>query len=254
MSISLLSTNEMQDTFGVHPIGEDTEQLMAAVYLQVSIISQALIFVTRARSWFFVERPGLLLVAAFLAAQLAATLIAVYADWPFAKIKGIGWGWGIVIWIFSVVTFFPLDVFKFATRYFLSGRQWNNVFDNKTAFANRVDYGKSKREAQWAIAQRSLHGLQQPEASALFNNDNSNDFIELSEIAEQAKRRAEIARYASILRFTNTHGHEQRELMLALLVQAKGAAHAERARGVGGEAQGARRRHHPTQLHRLVGR
>ncbi|CAN6200971.1 unnamed protein product [Urochloa humidicola] len=181
-------------TFGVRHIGDSTEELMAAVYLQVSIISQALIFVTRARSWFFVERPGLLLVAAFLAAQLVATLIAVYAHWPFARIKGIGWGWGGVIWLFTIVTFFPLDIFKFAIRYFLSGKQWNNVFDNKTAFANELDYGKSKREAQWAIAQRSLHGLQQPEASGLFNTENTNDFIELSEIAEQAKRRAEIAR------------------------------------------------------------
>ncbi|XP_066372813.1 ATPase 2, plasma membrane-type-like [Miscanthus floridulus] len=197
-------THFFTNTFGVHHIGDSTEELMAAVYLQVSIISQALIFVTRARSWFFVERPGLLLVAAFLAAQLVATLIAVYAHWPFAKIKGIGWGWGAVIWLFSIVTFFPLDVFKFAIRYFLSGKQWNNVFDNKTAFANELDYGKGKREAQWAIAQRSLHGLQQPEASGLFNTDNSNDFIELSEIAEQAKRRAEIAR----LRELNTlKGH-----------------------------------------------
>ncbi|KAL6873411.1 hypothetical protein ACP4OV_013493 [Aristida adscensionis] len=182
------------NTFGVHPIGGNTDELMAAVYLQVSIISQALIFVTRARSWFFVERPGLLLVGAFMAAQLLATLIAVYAHWPFARIQGIGWGWGAVIWLFSIVTFFPLDVFKFAIRYFLSGKHWNNVFDNKTAFANELDYGKSKREAQWAIAQRSLHGLQQPENAALFNNDNTNDFVELSEIAEQAKRRAEIAR------------------------------------------------------------
>ncbi|KAF8658543.1 hypothetical protein HU200_059001 [Digitaria exilis] len=187
-------TNFFTNTFGVRHIGDSTEELMAAVYLQVSIISQALIFVTRARSWFFVERPGLLLVAAFLAAQLLATLIAVYAHWPFARIKGIGWGWGAVIWLFTIVTFFPLDIFKFAIRYFLSGKQWNNVFDNKTAFANELDYGKSKREAQWAIAQRSLHGLQQQETSGLFNTENNNDFIELSEIAEQAKRRAEIAR------------------------------------------------------------
>nr|CAD29297.1 plasma membrane H+ ATPase [Oryza sativa Japonica Group] len=180
-------------TFGVHPIGGSTEELMAAVYLQVSIISQALIFVTRARSWFFVERPGLLLVGAFLIAQLMATLIAVYANWPFAKMKGIGWSWGMVIWLFSIVTFFPLDIFKFAIRYFLSGKAWNNAFDNKTAFANELDYGKSKREAQWAIAQRSLHGLQQAETSTALFDDNK-DYLELSEIAEQAKRRAEIAR------------------------------------------------------------
>lgn len=46
------------------------EQMASAVYLQVSTISQALIFVTRSRSWSFVERPGFLLVIAFLIAQL----------------------------------------------------------------------------------------------------------------------------------------------------------------------------------------
>lgn len=49
---------------------DDFQKLASAIYLQVSIISQALIFVTRSRSWSFIERPGLLLVAAFLAAQL----------------------------------------------------------------------------------------------------------------------------------------------------------------------------------------
>lgn len=48
--------------------------MMAALYLQVSIISQALIFVTRSRSWSFVERPGLLLMTAFLIAQLVRLL------------------------------------------------------------------------------------------------------------------------------------------------------------------------------------
>jgi len=32
-----------------------------------------------------------------------------------------------VIWIYSLVTFVPLDLFKFAVRYVLSGRAWNNV-------------------------------------------------------------------------------------------------------------------------------
>lgn len=45
-------------------------KLASAVYLQVSTISQALIFVTRSRGWSFMERPGLLLVAAFIVAQL----------------------------------------------------------------------------------------------------------------------------------------------------------------------------------------
>lgn len=45
-------------------------RLASALYLQVSTISQALIFVTRSRGWSFRERPGLLLVGAFIIAQL----------------------------------------------------------------------------------------------------------------------------------------------------------------------------------------
>ena len=60
-----------------------------------------------------------------------ATIIAVYADWGFAKVKGIGWGWAGVIWLYSVVFYIPLDVMKFATRYILSGKAWVNMLENK---------------------------------------------------------------------------------------------------------------------------
>ncbi|CAL5440298.1 unnamed protein product [Camellia sinensis] len=180
------------ENFGVRSIRNNPDEVTAAVYLQVSIVSQALIFVTRSRSWSFVERPGLLLLTAFLIAQLIATLIAVYADWPFARIKGIGWGWAGVIWLFSIVFYFPLDLFKFLIRFALSGRAWDNMLQNKTAFTTKKDYGRGEREAQWALAQRTLHGLQPPRTSELFNDKNS--YRELSEIAEQAMRRAEVAR------------------------------------------------------------
>ncbi|KAL7183085.1 hypothetical protein ACSBR1_041711 [Camellia fascicularis] len=61
-----------------------------------------------------------------------------------------------------------------------------------TAFTTKTNYGKEEREAQWATSQRTLHGLQPPETTNLFS-DKSN-YRELSEIAEQAKRRAEVAR------------------------------------------------------------
>ncbi|KAG6502101.1 plasma membrane ATPase-like isoform X1 [Zingiber officinale] len=184
--------DQKQEKFGVRPIRDVPDEMMAALYLQVSIISQALIFVTRSRSWSFVERPGLLLLAAFLAAQLVATLIAVYASWEFARIQGMGWGWAAVIWVYSLITFIPQDVLKFIIRYALSGRAWGNLLDNKTAFTSKKDYGREEREAQWAAAQRTLHGLQPADTSELFNDKSS--YRELSEIAEQAKRRAEIAR------------------------------------------------------------
>lgn len=167
-------------------------------------------------------REGLVWYFELMVLQIA-TLIAVYANWGFAKIQGIGWGWAGVIWLYSIVFYVPLDFMKFAIRYILSGKAWLNLLENKvflwynfysfwngeyfclwigfellfqnawqTAFTTKKDYGKEEREAQWALAQRTLHGLQPPETSSIFNEKNS--YRELSEIAEQAKRRAEVAR------------------------------------------------------------
>ncbi|KAG6410300.1 hypothetical protein SASPL_128358 [Salvia splendens] len=169
----------------------DFRMLASAIYLQVSTISQALIFVTRSRSWSFVERPGLLLVAAFAVAQLVATLIAVYASWSFAAIEGIGWGWAGVIWLYNIITYIPLDIIKFFTSYALSGKAWDHVLERRIAFTRQKDFGKEHRELQWARAQRTLHGLQVPDTQ-LFNE--INNFSELNQLAEEAKRRAEIAR------------------------------------------------------------
>ncbi|CAD5175533.1 unnamed protein product [Musa acuminata subsp. malaccensis] len=180
---------------------DDFQKLASAVYLQVSTISQALIFVTRSRSWSFVERPGFLLVTAFLVAQLIATLIAVYADWGFTAIKGIGWGWAGVIWLYNIVFYFPLDIIKFLIRYALSGRAWDLVIEQRIAFTRQKDFGKEARELKWAHAQRTLHGLQPPDTK-MFGDRSS--FTELNQIAEEARRRAEIAR----LRELNTlKGH-----------------------------------------------
>lgn len=153
-----------------------------------------------------------------------ATLIAVYANWGFARIKGVGWGWAGVIWLYSVVFYFPLDFIKFAVRYILSGKAWDTLIERKveflsfvigvlkicnlcsysdaafdhmqTAFTSKKDYGREEREAQWALAQRTLHGLHPPETTTNLFSDKSS-YRELSEIAEQAKRRAEVARYTS---------------------------------------------------------
>ncbi|KAL3513220.1 hypothetical protein ACH5RR_025937 [Cinchona calisaya] len=166
-------------------------KLASAIYLQVSTISQALIFVTRSRSWSYVERPGLFLVVAFMIAQLVATLIAVYANWGFAAIEGIGWGWAGVIWLYNLIFYIPLDFIKFFIRYTLSGRAWDLVLEQRIAFTRQKDFGKEQRELKWAHAQRTLHGLQVPDTK-LFNE--ASNFTELNQLAEEAKRRAEIAR------------------------------------------------------------
>ncbi|KAG2714377.1 hypothetical protein I3760_03G023900 [Carya illinoinensis] len=182
-------------TFGVSSLqqkdADDFRKLASAVYLQVSTISQALIFVTRSRTWSFCERPGFLLVAAFVIAQLVATLIAVYANWSFAAIEGIGWGWAGVIWLYNLISYIPLDFIKFFIRYALSGRAWDLVIEQRIAFTRKKDFGKEERELKWAHAQRTLHGLHPPETK-MFSERTS--YTELNQMAEEAKRRAEIAR------------------------------------------------------------
>ncbi|KAL2237954.1 UNVERIFIED_CONTAM: Plasma membrane ATPase 1 [Sesamum indicum] len=167
------------------------DKLASAVYLQVSTISQALIFVTRSRGWSFTERPGLLLVGAFIIAQLVATLLSAVVTCDLFGIRKIGWGWTAVIWLFNIVTYMLLDPIKFAVRYGLSGRAWGLLLNKKTAFTSRKDFGKEAREAAWAAEQRTLHGLPSTE-SKMFANKHT--FQDINVMAEEAKRRAEIAR------------------------------------------------------------
>ncbi|XLS71495.1 hypothetical protein HN51_028360, partial [Arachis hypogaea] len=110
----------LQDKFGVSSLRHSPPEKMAALYLQVRIISRALIFVTRSCSWSYIERLGLFLLGSSMIAQLS-----------FARIKGIEWDWAGVIWLYSLVTYVPLDLLKFAIHYTLSGNAWDNLLDNR---------------------------------------------------------------------------------------------------------------------------
>ncbi|KAK8505611.1 hypothetical protein V6N12_038350 [Hibiscus sabdariffa] len=166
--------------------------LSSAIYLQVSTISQALIFVTRSQGWSFTERPGLLLVTAFVIAQLLATVISAQATWSFARIRAVGWGWCGVVWIYNILTYLLLDPIKFGVRYALSGRAWDLVLNQRTAFNTQKDFGKEAREAKWAAEQRTLHGLQTTSDPKIFSDKHT--FREINVMAEEARRRAEITR------------------------------------------------------------
>ncbi|GJN09214.1 hypothetical protein PR202_ga27198 [Eleusine coracana subsp. coracana] len=193
---AMKSTDFFTRTFNVKSLSGNNDEMMSALYLQVSIISQALIFVTRSRSWSFTERPGCLLCIAFVVAQIVATAIAAFVDLEFAHIRGIGLKWCGVIWLYSLVTYFPLDLFKFAVRYLLAGKAWNNL-QNKTAFTTKKNFGKEEREAQWATAQRSLHGLPAAESEMTetgVRNSTARDSSEARDVANEARRRAELAR------------------------------------------------------------
>jgi H+-transporting ATPase len=121
--IIILKTNFFEDKFGVgldtaygEPKNPNDAQLHMIVYLQVAIISQALIFVTRSHGFFFMEMPSYALLGAFCVAQLVSSIIAAYANWGFTRIHGVSGGWIGIVWVWNIVWFLPLDLVKFAMK------------------------------------------------------------------------------------------------------------------------------------------
>jgi H+-transporting ATPase len=119
--VIIMRTTFFQRTFGVSldtdfPIHANDPKLHMVVYLQVAIISQALIFVTRSHSFFFMERPSTALIVAFCIAQLVSSIIAGFGNWGFTNIKAVSGGWIGIVWVWDIIWFIPLDWIKFAMK------------------------------------------------------------------------------------------------------------------------------------------
>lgn len=94
--IVMHDTDFFESRFGVTPIAKEDvndQKGHMVIYLQVAIISQALIFVTRSHGWSWMERPSTALMAAFCLAQLISSIIAAFANWGFTDVKAIEGGW-----------------------------------------------------------------------------------------------------------------------------------------------------------------
>lgn len=122
-----------------------------------------------------------------------ASVVAAEVSWEVAGIKGIGWRWTGAIWAYNVAVYLLLDPIKFAVRYGLSGKAWGLMIDRKVAFTARKDFGKEAREAAWAHEQRTLHGLVSCGGGG-GGGASSGSMEQLGQMAEEARRRAEIAR------------------------------------------------------------
>jgi H+-transporting ATPase len=101
----IIESDFFQRKFHVHlnsppgQIDHNDKQLHTIVYLQVAIISQALIFITRSHGFFFMERPSYRLIGGFCFAQLVSSMIAGFADWGFVNIEKIAGGWIVIVWV-----------------------------------------------------------------------------------------------------------------------------------------------------------
>jgi H+-transporting ATPase len=107
--VVIVNTTFFEDNFGLSPLKDANDpQLHMVIYLQVAIISQALIFVTRSHSWFFMERPSMALMGAFCIAQTVASLLAVFGTMEFSNVKAIPVTWVAVAWAWNLIWFMPL--------------------------------------------------------------------------------------------------------------------------------------------------
>lgn len=127
-------------TFGFNQVGST---LNAVIYLQVSITGQLVIFSTRARLFFFMDMPSYWLIGAFFLAQIVATFIAVYANWPFTALHGMGWGWAAIVWIWSLVWYIPVDILKIFTHWAMYGSPFKHVTEHRKMLSLALNGGAS---------------------------------------------------------------------------------------------------------------
>lgn len=170
----IYKTTFFQDKFGVDSFAGDPANgippdpnngiLHSVIYLQVSTISQGLIFVTRSQGWFFTERPSVLLMCAFVVAQLVATFISVYADWGFTKIYRCGWAWAGIAWVWNFIWFAPLDLIKFAMQRIFKPKLIAPLPDHASGGRSRRSsmMSNSNSARYYANRTQSLRALEQP--------------------------------------------------------------------------------------------
>ncbi|KAM9963911.1 hypothetical protein ACTFIW_005552 [Dictyostelium discoideum] len=112
-------------------------ELRGLIYLQVSISGLATIFVSRSQGFSYFERPGNLVIFAFVMSQVVATFIGVYGfrgyphdsfsddpDYPVngTNFQGCGWGWAVCAWIWCFLWYIPMDFIKLGVTYILRGK------------------------------------------------------------------------------------------------------------------------------------
>ena len=175
-----------------------------------SIIGQLAIFSARTNGVFFFQlRPSLFLVLAFIGAQFVATIIAVYGDWGFTEMHGVGWGYAAVAWVWSLVWFLALDtVDTIVTR--VQRRGLHGLFAIHLSRHHGLHSGTF---LGFANVGRAQHQLRQPrfsaaEAAARHASDRSMPAGGLTALTTQDRNRASLARRGMVARKAPAGGTE----------------------------------------------
>ncbi|TKA51458.1 hypothetical protein B0A53_05371 [Rhodotorula sp. CCFEE 5036] len=105
------------------------------IYLQVARILQALIFITRSHSFFFMERPSVALFLAFCLAQLISSIIAAYGDWGFSDVQGVSSSVSAQLPVVPAINALYDTIFSFGDSYTTNG------YDPSKGITNIPDVG-----------------------------------------------------------------------------------------------------------------
>jgi len=139
-----------QDWFTMNSLHD--AQLRGLIYINLSVSGQATIFVTRTEGWWFLSRPSILLLGAFIVAQVVATLIGLYGfnyypDDGESDFAGCGWAYALFGWIWTGFFFLLKDPAKFGFYRFVDlFVRAHPVRRTKKVFGHPV-YGRHGRKA-----------------------------------------------------------------------------------------------------------
>jgi len=123
------NTDWFPNTFGLVSLyqGNNKPMLVGLIYLQVSVGGLATIFICRTRSFFFLTRPGLAVIIAYVVAQIIASIIAAFGlPTQFEQFGGCGGGYVLVAWIWSIIWFIPMDLIKVLFYFCTAHLQWTS--------------------------------------------------------------------------------------------------------------------------------
>jgi len=98
-------------------------EIQTLIYLKISLSDYFSVFNSRTKDWFWSRAPSIILVAAFVIATGASTLLAVY--WPFGNgMVGISWELSGYCWLYVIVWAFIQDAGKVLTYKLLQLAGW----------------------------------------------------------------------------------------------------------------------------------
>lgn len=185
----IYNTTFFEDKFGVTPLHDSPNdpRLHMIMYLQVAILAQALIFVTRSHGFSWMERPSFALMGAFCLAQLISSIIAAYGDWGFTNVHSIEGGWIGIVWVWNIIWYFPMDFVKFFAKFLLrklrsqktpaaaheslsrTTSRADSMYSNRTSFLKRAQrkagFGGEKKVHMSSNELQRLGSIQAQEAS-----------------------------------------------------------------------------------------